>query len=211
MALLAVAERLLSAQAGVSCDEKAQLGGRARRADTTRVLVAWISLSVALCASTPASAQAPAFNEYQVKAACVLNAARFVSWPASAFSSADAPLVIGILGENPFGSTLQEVVSGAKVRGRRLTVRRVGLNEARDCHILFVSRSERDRLPTILGALGDATVLTISEIDRFVQSGGTIGLALDQGKIRFEINQDAANQARLKIDSQFLLLARGGR
>ncbi|HEX8679068.1 MAG TPA: YfiR family protein [Chthoniobacterales bacterium] len=169
-----------------------------------------LSLLVALAVGGQLFAADPSL-EYQVKAACVLNAARFVSWPASAFPGADAPLIIGILGENPFGSTLQEVVSGATVRHRLIAVRRVGLAEARDCHIVFVSRSERDNLDAILSALGDANVLTISEIDRFVQSGGTIGLALDQGKIRFEINQEAASRARLKIDSQFLLLARGGR
>ena len=169
-----------------------------------------LSLFVALTMGCHLVAADPSL-EYQVKAACVLNAARFVSWPAAAFAGGDAPLVIGILGDNPFGSTLQDVVGGATVRQRRITVRRVGLADARDCHILFVSRSERDRLPAILGALGDANVLTISEIDRFVPSGGTIGLALEQGKIRFEINQEAAKRSGLKIDSQFLLLARGGR
>ena len=169
-----------------------------------------LSLVVAFATGVQLIAADPPL-EYQVKAVCVLNAARFVSWPSSAFSSADAPLVIGILGENPFGSALLEVVSGATVRQRRIVIRRIGLAEARDCHIVFVSRSERDNLSAILGALGDAHVLTISEIERFAQSGGTIALTLNQGKIRFEINQEAASRAQLKIDSQFLLLARGGR
>lgn len=208
MALLVVPERSFTAPASASLPRKGQLRLRARRAHAVRFVIAWIALGVALCAWRPASAQSPAFDEYQVKAACVLNAARFVSWPASAFAAPDAPLVIGILGDNPFGSSLQEVVSGATVRQRRIVVRRVNLSEARDCHIVFISRSERDRLPAILSTFGDTNVLTISEIDRFVPSGGTIGLALEQGKIRFEINQEAASRARLKIDSQFLLLAR---
>ena len=149
--------------------------------------------------------------EYQVKAACVLNAARFVSWPGSAFPDAQAPLVIGILGDNPFGSALHDVVNGATVRQRRIVVRRVGLAEARECHILFVSRSERDRVSAILDGLRETSVLTISELDDFVGAGGIIGLALHHGKIRFEVNQEAASRAHLKIDSQFLLLARGGR
>jgi hypothetical protein len=151
---------------------------------------------------------AEALLEYQVKAVCVLNAARFVSWPASAFANADAPLIIGILGDNPFGAALQDVVEGETLRNRKIVVRRIGLDEAATVHILVISHSERDRLDGILRALGEASVLTISEIDRFTQKGGMLGLALDRGKIRFEANSDAVRRAQLKIDSQFLLLTR---
>ncbi|HSH38200.1 MAG TPA: YfiR family protein [Chthoniobacterales bacterium] len=164
-------------------------------------LIAALALSAQLASADPSL-------EYQVKAVCVLNAARFVSWPASAFADSDAPLVIGILGDNPFGSILQDAVQGATVRQRRIVVRRVGLAEAANCHIVFVSRPERDRLPAIFQTIGDSSVLTISEIDRFVENGGTVGLALEHGKIRFEVKQEAASRARLKIESQFLLLAR---
>ena len=146
--------------------------------------------------------------EYQVKAVCVLNAARFVSWPASAFGNADSPLVIGILGENPFGSALQDVVKGETLHQRGIVVRRVTLDEAAGVHVLFISHSERDRLDGILRVLGNASVLTISEIDRFTQSGGMLGLALNRGKIRFDVNTDAVARARLKVDAQFLLLTR---
>ena len=146
--------------------------------------------------------------EYQVKAVCVLNAARFVSWPASAFANSSAPLVIGILGDNPFGSALQDVVAGETIHARRIVVRRVALSEAASVQILFISNAQRGHLDEILRTLGDASVLTISEIDRFSQNGGMLGLALDRGKIRFEVNSDAVSRAQLKIDSQFLLLTR---
>ena len=149
--------------------------------------------------------------EYKVKAVCVLNAARFVSWPASAFETADSPLVIGILGSNPFGSTLQAVVQGETVQQRRIVVRHIGREEVASVHILFISHSERDNVEGVLRAVGDANVLTISGIDRFTESGGVLGLTLPHGKIRFEVNSDAARRARLKIDSQFLLLARAAR
>lgn len=151
---------------------------------------------------------AEASLEYQVKAVCVLNAARFVSWPASAFANADSTLVVGILGENPFGSALQSVVEGETVHQRQIVVRRVRLEEAAAVHVLFISNSERGHLEGILRALGTASVLTISEIDRFTQNGGMLGLALANGKIRFEVNSDAVRRAQLKIDSQFLLLTR---
>lgn len=146
--------------------------------------------------------------EYQVKAVCVLNAVRFVSWPADAFPNADSPLVIGILGDNPFGSALQEVVKGETRQQRRIVVRRVRLEEAAAVNVLFISHSERDGLEAIFRALGNSSVLTVSEIDRFTQSGGMLGLALAHGKIRFEANSEAARRVQLKIDSQFLLLAR---
>jgi len=165
-------------------------------------------LFVILIASASRLFAAEALLEYQVKAVCVLNAARFVSWPASAFANADAPLVIGILGDNPFGSALQDVVEGETLRNRQIVVRRVGLEEGATVHVLVISHSERDHLDGILRALGSASVLTISEIDRFTQSGGMLGLALDRGKIRFEVNSDAVRRAELKVDSQFLLLTR---
>jgi hypothetical protein len=152
-----------------------------------------------------------ALLEYQIKAVCVLNAARFVSWPTAAFGSADSPLVVGILGDNPFGSSLEDVVRGETVQQRQIVVRQVSLKEAATVQVLFISRSERDHIGRILQALDDSSVLTISEIERFTESGGMLGLAVVNGKIRFEINADAARRAQLKISSQFLLLARNAR
>lgn len=166
---------------------------------------------VILVGFVPGLSAAEPLLEYQVKAVCVLNAARFITWPTAAFASADAPLVIGILGENPFGSTLDAVVKGETVHRRQIVVRRVGHGEAAKVHILFISQSERGNLSEVLQAIGGASVVTISEIDRFTQSGGMLGLALADGRIRFNINADAAQRAQLKIDSQFLLLARRSR
>jgi hypothetical protein len=147
--------------------------------------------------------------EYQIKAVCVLNSARFVTWPAGSFNSDTSPLVIGVLGENPFGSVLQNVVGGETVQKRRIVVRSVGLEEAAStCHILFVSRSERSRLDRIVETLGASKVLTISEIEGFARSRGMIGLLLEGGNVRFEVNPAAAARAQLKIDSRLLRLAR---
>lgn len=167
------------------------------------LLVAYL---LAITTSQPFAADA--LLEYQVKAVCVLNTVRFVTWPPTAFEGPDAPLVIGILGENPFGSTLQDVVKGETFQHRRIIVRRVRLDEVAGVHVLFISHSEQDRLDGILRALANSSVLTISEIDRFTQMGGMLGLGLARGKIRFETNPEAAGRARLKFSSQFLLLAR---
>ena len=147
--------------------------------------------------------------EYQVKAVCVLNAARFVSWPASAFTSEDTPFVIGILGDNSLGPLLEEIVKGEAVRHRKIVVRKLTPEEAAaGCHLLFISRSESEHLADILHTLGDAKVLTISDMEGFTEAGGMLGLALDHGKIRFELNPDPVRRATLKLDSQFLVLCR---
>jgi len=149
--------------------------------------------------------------EYQVKAVCVLNAARFVIWPTPALANADSPVVIGVLGDNPFGSLLQDVVKGETVQKHPIVVRRVSLEEASSVHILFISSSERARLDGILRALDNASVLTISEIDRYTDSGGMVGLTLIRGKIRLETNPAAARRVNLKFDPQFLLMTRSAR
>jgi hypothetical protein len=159
--------------------------------------------------SFSAALRAEPLLEYQVKAVCVLNAARFVKWPAPAFASADSPVVIGVLGENPFGSLLQDVVKGETVQKRRIVVRRVSLEEAASVHVLFISASERPRLEGVLRALDDASVLTVSEMENFTGSGGMVGLTLVRGKMRLETNPEAARRVSLKFDSQFLLMTRG--
>jgi hypothetical protein len=171
-------------------------------------MVRRILILTALLVSCMRAFGADAPLEYQVKAVCMLNVARMVSWPAGVFADANAPLVIGVFGENPFGTALQEAVKGETVQKRRIVVRRVSMAEITGCHMLFVSRSEQNQLDACLRAAGGASVLTISEIERFPQSGGMVGLALIGGRIRFEINAEAAWRAGLRIDPQFLRLAR---
>lgn len=146
--------------------------------------------------------------EYKVKAVCVLNAARFIEWPRSVFKEPGASFVIGVLGDNPFGPLLEAAVKNETIRHRPIVVRHLTLSEAAACQILFISRSERDHLPAILQALGKASVLTISEIEGFTRSGGMLGLALEEGKVRFQLNPAAARAAQLRIDSQFMMLCR---
>ncbi len=164
-----------------------------------------------LLPAVPLRAAAPGAPplEYQVKAVCILNVARFVDWPKTAFKDDSTPFVIGVLGDNPFGPLLEEAVKNETVRRRRIVVRNVTLAEAATgCQILFVSRSEKENLPAVFEASGKEGVLTISEIEGFTHAGGMLGLALEGGKIRFELNRHAAHAARLKIDSQFLMLCR---
>jgi hypothetical protein len=148
-------------------------------------------------------------QEYSVKAAFLYNFAKFVEWPERAFASTGAPFCIGIVGQDPFGSVLEDIIRPERVSGRRLEVRRFGPGQApSSCQVLFVSLSEKDRLAPTLQKLEDQPVLTVSEIDHFAESGGMIRLTVTNGKVGFEINPQRAERAQLKISSKLLQLAR---
>jgi hypothetical protein len=162
--------------------------------------------TVSLGATAPA--QTVAFTEYQIKAAFLFNFANFVEWPDSAFESPQSPVVIGVLGDCPFGSTLEAAVEGETINKRPIAIKRSRqLEELRRCHILFISRSERARLPHVLAHVRDWPVLTVCELDRFAQQGGMIGFVIRDNKVRFEANLDAAERAGLKISAKLSKLA----
>jgi hypothetical protein len=158
----------------------------------------------------PARAQEAAPSEYQLKAAFLYNFAKFVSWPPEAFPEPSSPFVIGVIGDNPFGEDLEHTVKDKVLNGHPFAVREVkALSEVKNCHILFISASERKRLPEILEAARGANVLTVSELERFLQSGGMIHFIMEGNKVRFEINDEPARNSGLKISSKLLSLARG--
>jgi hypothetical protein len=172
------------------------------------VLAAALLLAFVSFFAAPTRAQAA--NEYQVKAAFILNFAKFIEWPHDALES--DTLIVGVVGEDPFGSAIDQVVSQATANGRRLTVRRFKWNDnLRGCHILFISSSEYRRTGQILDSLRGSSVLTIAESGDFTRSGGTIKFFIQDNKVFFEINGSAAAQARLKVSSKLMALSRGGR
>jgi hypothetical protein len=131
-----------------------------------------------------------------------------VRWPAAAFAAAASPFVVCVAGDDPFGAAF-EPFKQVNVAGRTLLVQHIDSTAALpgNCHILFVAGSETPRLPGILGALGNAAVLTVSDLADFAAAGGMIQFYLRSGKIRFEINQQAAEEAGLKIDARLLQLS----
>lgn len=150
--------------------------------------------------------------EYEVKAEFLSLFAQFVKWPPEAFHDTNAPLVIGVLGNDPFGEALDKAVKKEDaVGGRKLVVQRSrDVRELKACHVLFVSTSEKGRLDQILSVVtgSGGGVLTVGETDGFARRGGIINLFLQDNKVRFEINTDAANRSGLKISSQLLSLAK---
>jgi hypothetical protein len=164
----------------------------------------WLAGACTASADTGAAA-----SEYQVKATFIYNFTKFTDWPSSAFTSPKAPIVIGILGEDPFGPTMEAVFRGETLAGRPFMIKRLGAeDDLRKCHLLFISRSEKDRLPALLNQLKGSSVLTVSEINGFAERGGMINLTVSNKSVKVEINQAAAEQAELQISAKLLKLAR---
>src|SRR6185312_14566578 len=134
---------------------------------------------------------------------------QFVEWPPTAFSSANSPLVIGVLGGNPFGDELEKAVQGQRINCHPVVVRRMTpISDLKQCHVLFINRGIRSRLPLIFDSLGNGHTLTVSDADNFLAAGGAINFFTVENKVRFEINRAAAEKAGLKMNSQLLMMAK---
>jgi hypothetical protein len=164
---------------------------------TVVFLVALLSAAVA--------ARQPSL-EYDVKAAFVLNFVRYVEWPSQRKSP---PLRICVLATNPFGDRLESVVSDEQWQGGGVEVRPVAdMRAAAACHLLYVPRAAADRFAAGISAISGVAVLTVGEHDRFLEQGGMIHLFVEENRVRFSINQKAADLVGLQISSRLLRLAR---
>ena len=148
--------------------------------------------------------------EYQVKAAFLLNFVKFTDWPPEAFADAGSPLKICILGDDPFGRTLDQLVTGEVVNNRKVTVERIKRAPApKSCPVLFISKPGKE-LPTVLSGLGPG-VLTVGEGEAFIRDGGMIAFVIEERRVRFRANQAAAENAGLKLSSKLLSVAISGK
>jgi len=151
-------------------------------------------------------------SEYLIKAGFIYNFAKFVEWPTAAFAQPDSPIVIGILGTDPFGNLIDRIVENKKIGARGLVVKRLrwgtDLKDLRECKILFVGASERGHLDELMQVVKGLPILTVGETPGFAERGGVIRFVLEDNRVRFEINVEAAHQADLTISSRLLTLAR---
>ena len=158
-----------------------------------------------LVSSAPTAHTAPV-REYAIKAAFLYHFAEFVEWPADKL--APASITLCVLGKDPFGTALN-TIEGKEIKGKKLSIKRLAVGQGlASCHILFISTSEEERLGHILTSLRHASVLTVSEIARFVYRGGMINFVKRKNKMRLEINASVAKQAGLKLSSHLLRLAK---
>jgi hypothetical protein len=149
-----------------------------------------------------------ALPEYLVKAAFLYNLASFIEWPQGTFEKPDTPLVLGIVGVDPFGDTIDRALADKKVRGHPLILRRVAWGpDLKRCHILFLASSESPRLGALASLVGTLPILTVGD-DAGVGSSCIIAFVVEDNKVGFEINRDLAERARLAVSSKVLSLAR---
>lgn len=169
----------------------------------------WLVLFALLFADRPVGpAQTATTREYQVKAVFLFNFAQFVEWPASTFPDRDTPLVIGVLGRDPFGVYLEETVRGEIVKSRQLITQRYShVEDVRNCQVLFISRSESEKLDQIISRLKDRKILTVSDDAGHSGHGVIIRFVTQNNRIKLRINLEAAKAANLTISSKLLRLA----
>ena len=175
-----------------------------------RVKLTWTLLIVLwglLAGGCPVHAEPEPAEEHLVKSAFIYNFAKFVEWPSGTFADNAAPLVLCVLGEDPMQVALT-TVAGKMIGAHPLVVKAAAPNEdLPECHMLFISGAQHGELGAILNRIGRRPVLTIGDSEGFARGGVIINLAKARGKIRFEINLEAAKRGGLNISSKLLKLA----
>ena len=165
-------------------------------------------------------------REYQIKAAFLYNFIKFVDWPEEKVADGNTPITIGIIGEDPFGNAF-EPIKDKKVKGAKIIIKRFkgfeepkknnekykselhrNIKAIRKCRLLFICSSEKKNLGKIMNSVKKHNVLTVGEMKGFLESGGIINFLMEEKKLRFEINVATARQAKLKISSKLLRLAK---
>ena len=146
-------------------------------------------------------------REQQLKAAFLCNFTQFVTWPDSVFSDAEAPLIIGILGNDPFGTYLDQTILGETANDRPLLLKRYDSVQEVDSHILFINLPKQSELVGALAVLKKQPVLTVGDVNGFTRQGGIIRFVPEGNRIRLRVNLKAANAAGLIISSKLLRLS----
>jgi hypothetical protein len=165
----------------------------------------WIALG-----QKPNADEVPSISpEYVIKAAYIYNFAMFVEWPDKAFRRESSPIVIGIVGTDPFGAAIDQTVRDKKIDKRPLVVKRLQWDQEFEyCHILFITSSEKARFAELVQRVKNLPILVVTESPGFAERGSIINFIVEQNRVRCEINVDAAKRAHLNISSKLLGLAK---
>lgn len=151
----------------------------------------------------------PAPREHDLKAVFLLNFTQFVEWPAGTFAATNSPIVVGILGDDPFGPALDQAAAGDQPQGRPLIILRGRrLEDVAGCHLLFISKSENARVGQILRALQNKPVLTVGETEACRQAGGIITFVIQDNRVNFDIDDAIARRRQLLLSAKLLKVAR---
>ena len=172
------------------------------------------AVATMLCLLTAAAARAdePSTREYRVKAAFIFHFLQFTDWPANAFAGEDAPIIVAIVGDDPFDGALWQALNDKRVGRRAVLLRQFAAApppaELLGCHLLFVSQAMGNPMGNLLQQVRGTPVLTVSDEGNFTEAGGVMRLLVEENKVRFEVNVTAAQRQQLKMSAKLLKLAR---
>jgi len=172
------------------------------------VRCALLGLTTLLLASHSGFGVEPSLTKNQVEALFLFNFAKYVDWPAAAFPGTNAPIIIGVMGEDRFADDLRHVVESKTVNGRPFVIKPLATDsEVSGCHILFISESQASRTGSILDKARTLPVLTVGEDEPFARNGGIITFVLRNGNVRLDIDLTSARKAGVTISSRLLAVA----
>jgi hypothetical protein len=182
------------------------IGSFSKLGERGRAAFCFFCVWLLLFFSAPDAARGQAVShEYPLKAVFLINFAQFTDWPDSAFDAPDSPLVIGVLGDDPFGALLNDAVRDETMNGRKFVVRRYRrVQDIQACHILFISQSEASRLDKIVHDLKGKPVLTVSDIENSAGRGVCVWFLTENNKIHLRINLASLKDANLTMSSKLL-------
>lgn len=154
------------------------------------------------------AAQAQSSREYQLKAVFLYNFAQFTDWPTNTFAATNAPIVIGILGQDPFGPALSDTVNGETIHGHPFAIEHYRRAEdIKTCDILFISQSETRLVNEIVRSLKRKPILTVADADTPSTSDAIIRFLIQNNKVHFRVNEKAAEEANITLSSKLLRVA----
>lgn len=167
-----------------------------------------ICLLILMWIATPVGAGLQESREAEIKAAFLVQFSKYVSWPDQCFAESDSPIVIGILGRDPFGSKLDKISRSFKAQGRNIKVHRLSdLSNVEQCHVLYISTDKTGELAEIIAALPSMPIVLVSDISGFLDLGGIIHFITVGTKVRFNISLSNSKKIGLKISSKLLKVA----
>ena len=175
-----------------------------------KVIYIWLAITLCLApGGLAAFAQGKPPLEYQVKAAFLFNFTRFIHWPSTAYVSPDAPFIIGIAGNDPFGTYLDDLVNGEQTDGHRIIVRRYADGQdLNGCQLLFINLNDQAKEKAILAQASRQNTLTVSDADDFITAGGMLQFYKEDNKIKMEIKLGAVKAAQIDVSSKLLQVAK---
>jgi hypothetical protein len=183
-----------------------------RRTQFAHWLRRQVGIRLLLCATflvVPAPAQHDDSAEYRLKLAFLFHLAQFVDWPQEVFRNPDEPLTICVAGQDPFQGEIERGLRGRTVQGRAVRTRKWNPDDdPRPCQMMFVRAAEKRTTGAILASLKGSNILTVGESKGFAELGGIVNLTLQENRLHFEVNLDAANLTRLRLSAKLLALAR---